>query len=134
LANSPELPDRLRATLHEHAGKSCYDQGRYIEACNHFERSLDLRKVEDPDLIARTELALDAVARKVTENGIGPYPRSEEEILQLHHPPVPTFDEQAGAWGFADPAGQLVIAPTYADVQPFRDAVAWVRRPERETW
>jgi hypothetical protein len=134
LANSPELPDRLRATLHEHAGRSCFDQGRYIEACNHFERSLDLRKVEDPDLIARTDLALEAVARKVAEHGIGPYPRSAEEILQLHRPPVPAFDERAGAWGYADREGTLVIAPRYADVQPFRDSVAWVRRPERETW
>jgi tetratricopeptide (TPR) repeat protein len=134
LANSPELPDRLRATLHEHAGRSCYDQGRYIEACNHFERSLELRKVEDPDLIARTELALDAVARRVAEHGIGPYPRSEEEILQLHRPPVPAFDETVGAWGYADAEGTMIIAPAYADVQPFRDSVAWVRRPECETW
>lgn len=134
LANSSELPDRLRATLHEHAGRSCYDQGRYIEACNHFEKSLNLRKVEDPDLIARTELALDAVARKVAEHGIGPYPRSEEEILQLHRPPAPAFDEAAGAWGYADAEGTLVIAPAYADAQPFRDSVAWVRRPECEAW
>ncbi|MPZ25298.1 MAG: hypothetical protein GEV12_02290 [Micromonosporaceae bacterium] len=134
LANSSELPERLRATMHEHAGRSCFDQGRYIEACNHFERSLDLRKVEDPDLIARTDLALEAVARKVAENGIGPYPRSSEEILQLHHPPMPAFDERAGAWGYADRAGSLAIAARYADVQPFRDSVAWVRRPERETW
>ena len=94
LANSPELPDRLRATMHEHAGRSCYDQGRYMEACNHFERALELRKVEDPELIARTELALDAVFRKVAENGWGPYPRSREEILQLRRPPVPAFDER----------------------------------------
>jgi len=134
LANSPELPDRLRATMHEHAGRSCYDQGRYIEACNHFERALELRKVEDPDLIERTELALAAVARKVAENGIGPYPRSMEEILQLHRPPAPRFDERAGAWGYADRDGQLVIRPVFADVQPFRDGVAWVRRPESETW
>lgn len=134
LANSPELPDRLRATMHEHAGRSCFDQGRYIEACNHFERSLDLRKVEDPELIARTDLALDAVARKVAENGIGPYPRSREEILQRHRPPVPAFDERAGAWGYATEDGAPVIAPGYADVQPFRDSVAWVRRQECETW
>jgi tetratricopeptide (TPR) repeat protein len=134
LANSSELPDRLRATMHEHAGRSCYDQGRYIEACNHFERSLDLRKVEDPDLIARTELALDAVARKVAENGIGPYPRTDEEILQLTSPPVPAFDEQAGAWGYADRSGTMIITAAYADAQPFRDEVAWVRRPESETW
>jgi tetratricopeptide (TPR) repeat protein len=134
LANSSELPDRLRATLHEHAGRSCYDQGRYIEACNHFEHALELRKVEDPELIARTELALDAVARKVAASGLGPYPRTRDEILQVHRPPAPAFDERAGAWGFTDPDGQPVIGPAYADVQPFHDGVAWVRRPECETW
>lgn len=134
LANSSELPDRLRATMHEHAGRSCYDQGRYIEACNHFEKSLDLRKVEDPDLIERTDQALDAVARKIAEKGVGPYPRTDEEILRLHRPPAPAFDEHAGAWGYAGPDGTMVISAAFADAQPFRDSVAWVRRPERETW
>jgi tetratricopeptide (TPR) repeat protein len=133
-ANSSELPDRLRATMHEHAGRSCYDQGRYIEACNHFERALELRKVEDPDLIARTELALDAVFNRVAKDGWGPYPRSRDEILQLHRPPVPTFSEKVQRWGYADPDGKLAIAPSYADVQPFRDGVAWVRRPEAQRW
>jgi tetratricopeptide (TPR) repeat protein len=134
LANSPELPDRLRATMHEHAGRSCYDQGRYMEACNHFERALELRKVEDPDLIARTELALDAVFRKVAENGWGPYPRSREEILQLRRSPTPSFDERVQRWGFTDASGTTVIPPAFADVQPFRDGVAWVRRPDVESW
>lgn len=133
-ANSPELPDRLRATMHQHAGKSAYDQGRYIEACNHFERALELRKVEDPEMVAHTELALDAVFRKVAENGWGPYPRSREEILQLRKPPVPAYDERARRWGYADTAGGMVIAPVFADAQPFRDGVAWARRPEYETW
>ncbi|GAA2046707.1 WG repeat-containing protein [Polymorphospora rubra] len=133
-ANSSELPDRLRATMHEHAGRSCYDQGRYIEACNHFERALDLRKVKDPDLMARTELALDAVFARVAEKGWGPYPRGRDEILQVHRPPVPTFSEKVQRWGYADPDGTLTVAPSYADVQPFRDGVAWVRRPEANTW
>ncbi|HEX5542035.1 MAG TPA: WG repeat-containing protein [Micromonospora sp.] len=133
-ANSPELPDRLRATMHEHAGRSCYDQGRYIEACNHFEQALELRKVEDPDLIARTELALDAVLAKVEQHGLGPYPRSRDEILQVHRPPVAKFSERFQRWGYEDANGELAIASSYADVQPFRDGVAWVRRPEVETW
>ncbi|MFC4105528.1 WG repeat-containing protein [Micromonospora zhanjiangensis] len=133
-ANSPELPDRLRATMHEHAGRSCYDQGRYIEACNHFERALELRRVEDPDLIARTELALDAVFTKVAENGWGPYPRTRDEVLQTHRPPVPTFSERVQRWGYAEPDGQLAIAPSYAEVQPFREGLAWVRRPEADAW
>ena len=133
-ANSSELPDRLRATMHEHAGRSCYDQGRYMEACNHFEKALELRKVEDPELIARTELALDAVFRRVAENGWGPYPRTADEILQVSRPPAPMFNERVQRWGYSDLAGETVIAPSYADVQPFRDGVAWVRRPEVETW
>ncbi|WP_326552675.1 WG repeat-containing protein [Micromonospora sp. NBC_01813] len=133
-ANSSELPDRLRATMHEHAGRSCYDQGRYMEACNHFERALELRKVEDPDLIARTELALDAVFAKVAENGWGPYPRDRDEILRLHRPPRPTFSDQAQRWGYAGADGELAIGPSYADVQPFHDGVAWVRRPESRFW
>jgi tetratricopeptide (TPR) repeat protein len=128
-ANSPELPDRLRATMHEHAGRSCYDQGRYIEACNHFERALDLRRVDDPDLIARTEVALDAVFAKVAKNGWGPYPRERDEILQVHRAPVPAFNETAQRWGY-EPG----IPPSYAEVQPFREGVAWVRRPETATW
>jgi tetratricopeptide (TPR) repeat protein len=133
-ANSSELPDRLRATMHQHAGKSAYDQGRFIEACNHFEKALELRKVEDPELVAQTELALDAVFRKVAENGWGPYPRGRDEILQVRKPPVPEFDERAGRWGYADGSGTMAIPPSYADVQPFRDGVAWARRPEYETW
>ena len=133
-ANSSELPDRLRATMHEHAGRSSYDQGRYMEACNHFERALELRKVEDPDLIARTELALDAVFNKVAENGWGPYPRTKDEILQIHRPPAPAFNDRVQRWGYANAESEFVVPPEFADVQPFRDEVAWVRRPEAKTW
>ncbi|HEX6500538.1 MAG TPA: WG repeat-containing protein [Micromonosporaceae bacterium] len=134
LANSTELPDRLRATMHQHAGKSAYEQGRYIEACNHFEKALELRKNEDPELIAATELALDAVFRKVAENGWGPYPRSREEILQIRKPPVPAMDPRTGRWGFADEAGTMCVEARYADVQPFRDGVAWVQPMGAQTW
>jgi hypothetical protein len=133
-ANSVELPDRLRATMHEHAGRSCYDQGRYIEACNHFERALDLRKVEDPDMIARTEVALDAVLAQVVAKGWGPYPRTREEVLQLHRPPVPSFSDYDQRWGYADTYGVLTIPPRYADAQPFHEGCAWVRRPESQMW
>ncbi|MFB9183396.1 WG repeat-containing protein [Dactylosporangium sucinum] len=134
LANSSELPDRLRATMHQHAGKCAYDQGRYMEACNHFERALDLRKEEDPELIAQTELALDAVFRRVAEKGWGPYPRTREETLQIRKPPSPAFDEQTQRWGYVDPQGNFVIGPGYLDVQPFRDGVSWVQRQGSESW
>ncbi len=128
------MPDRLRGTMHQHTGKSAYDQGRYIEACNHFEKALELRKEEDPDLMAATELALDAVFRRVAVNGWGPYPRSREEILQIQKPPVPALDERSGLWGFAGNEGETRVPAAYADVQPFRDGAAWVRQPQFETW
>jgi tetratricopeptide (TPR) repeat protein len=134
LANSTELPDRLRATMHQHAGRSAYDQGRYIEACNHFEKALELRKGEDPEMIAQTELALDAVFRKVAENGWGPYPRGREQILRIRKPPTPARDEETGKWGFTDADGETCIPAKYVDVQPFRDGVAWVQRPGYRSW
>jgi tetratricopeptide (TPR) repeat protein len=134
LANSTELPDRLRATMHQHAGKCAYDQGRYMEACNNFEQALELRKEEDPELIAQTELALDAVFRRVAEKGWGPYPRTREEVLQLRKPPAAAYDEQSQRWGFCDGEGYFVIGPGYVDVQPFRDGVAWVQRQGTRTW
>ncbi|MBO4210188.1 tetratricopeptide repeat protein [Micromonospora echinofusca] len=133
-ANSSELPDRLRATMHEHAGRCCLEQGRYIEACHHFERALDLRTVIDADLVARTELALDAVFDRVAAKGWGPYPRTPEEIRYAHRPPVPSFDEDTRRWGYADVHGELTIPAEYAEAQPFRDGVAWVRRPEVDAW
>ncbi|MET8838253.1 WG repeat-containing protein [Micromonospora sp. NPDC004540] len=133
-ANSPELPDRLRAVLHEHAGRSCYDQGRLTEACLHFERALDLRQGEDPELNARTTLALDAVAERAATGGFGPKPRSREAVLGGERHPVPTFDEEQELWGYADAEGELVIAHRYAEVQPFREGLAWVRRPEASRW
>jgi tetratricopeptide (TPR) repeat protein len=133
-ANSSELPDRLRATMHQHTGKCAYDQGRYMEACNHFELALDLRKEEDPELIAQTELALDAVFRRVAEKGWGPYPRSREEILNIRKPPAPALDETTQRWGFVTSNGEFCIGPGYVDVQPFRDGVAWVQRHGAETW
>jgi hypothetical protein len=134
LANSTELPDRLRATMHQHAGKCAYDQGRFIEACNHFELALQLRKEEDPDLIAQTELALDALFRRVAERGWGPYPRTREEVLKTRRPPVPAVDEATGRWGYAGPDGTFVIPAKYADVQPYHDGVAWVQRRGSRFW
>ncbi|MEU8313189.1 WG repeat-containing protein [Micromonospora sp. NPDC048887] len=133
-ANSPELPDRLRALLHEHAGRCCYDQGRLTEACLHFERALDLRHGEDAQLNARVEVALDAVAERAAADGFGPAPRRPEEVLGTPRPPVATFDEEQRLWGYADADGEMVIAHRYAEAQPFHEGLAWVRRPEASRW
>ncbi|MFJ8832307.1 WG repeat-containing protein [Micromonospora aurantiaca] len=133
-ANSPELPDRLRALLHEHAGRCCFDQGRLTEACLHFERALDLRHGEDAQLNARVEVALDAVATRAAADGFGPPPRRPEEVLGTPRPPMPTFDEEQELWGYADADGEMVIAHRYAEAQPFQEGLAWVRRPEASRW
>jgi hypothetical protein len=133
-ANSPELPDRLRAAIHHYAGKSAFEQDRYIEACQHFEKALELRRDGDPELVAATEVALDALFSRVAERGWGHYPRTREEIMLTRRPPVPTFDEQYDRWGYRDESGAWPIGPQFADVQPFRDGVAWVRPVGIETW
>lgn len=82
LADSPDLPDRARAANHQHAGKCAFDQGRYIEALDHFERALELRRDDpDPRLRASTGIALDGVMRKVAAHGWGPPARPLEVIL-----------------------------------------------------
>ena len=133
-ANSPELPDRLRATIHHYAGKCAFEQDRYIEACQHFEKALELRRDGDPELVSATEVALDALFGRVAERGWGPYPRTRDEILLTHRPPVPAFDERYDRWGYQAADGAWPIGPQFADVQPFRDGVAWVRPVGIETW
>lgn len=131
-ANSAELPDRLRAALHEHAGRSAYDQGRLLEACQHFELALDLRGAADAELLARIRTSLDAVADRAAEHGFGPHPRTRDDLLDRVRPPVPARDGML--WGYADQEGDLVIPARYAEAQPFREGLAWVRRPETDRW
>jgi hypothetical protein len=133
-ANSNEVPERLRAAIHHYAGKSAFAQDRYIEACQHFEQALELRRDGDPELVAATEVALDALFSRVAERGWGPYPRARDEILHTHRPAAPTFDEVVDRWGYQDEHGRWPIPPQFADVQPFREGMAWVRPVGVETW
>nr|WP_239096924.1 WG repeat-containing protein [Micromonospora phaseoli] len=133
-ANSVELPDRLRAALHEHAARCCYDQGRLIEACHHFERALDLRGEGDAELLDRVRTGLDAIAAQAAETGFGPYPRSWDEVLERDRSPVPARDGGQGLWGYADAEGDMVVPARYAEAQPFRDGLAWVRGPQTDRW
>jgi tetratricopeptide (TPR) repeat protein len=128
-ADSPELPPRTRAEIGELAGRSAYEQGRYLEAVNHFERALDVRRGEDPELVERVELALDAISRRSGAAGWGPYPRARDEILGLPAAPVPLLDDGAGLWGYA-----AAVEPRFAEAQPFAEGAAWVRRPESAAW
>ncbi|WP_239542955.1 WG repeat-containing protein [Micromonospora terminaliae] len=79
-------------------------------------------------------MALDAVAERAAVGGFGPKPRSREALLGGDPHPVPTFDEEQELWGYADAEGELVIAHRYAEVQPFHEGLAWVRRPEASRW
>ncbi|GIJ21299.1 hypothetical protein Vlu01_19230 [Micromonospora lutea] len=133
-ANSIELPDRLRAALHEHSARCCYDQGRLIEACHHFERALDLRGEQDAELLARVRIGLDAIAARAEESGFGPYPRGWEEVLERDRAPVPTRDGGQGLWGYADAEGDMVVPSRYAEAQPFREGLAWVRESPTGRW
>jgi tetratricopeptide (TPR) repeat protein len=134
-ANSAELPDRLRSEMSELAGRSAYEQGRYLEAVNHFERALDVRRGEDTQLIARIEQALDAVQGKIhAKEDWGPYPRTREELLQQPGALHPTLGFESQLWGYADHDGELIIPERYADARPFHDGVAWVLRPQGRAW
>ncbi|HEX9999103.1 MAG TPA: WG repeat-containing protein [Actinoplanes sp.] len=127
-ADSPELPDRLRAEIHELAGRSAFEQGRYLESVNHLERTLDTRKGADRELVERIELALDTISRHA-ESGWGPYPRTREVILGRAEGPQLISDDRSRLWGYAG-----AVPPRYAQAQAFADGLAWVRRPESRVW
>jgi hypothetical protein len=128
-AGSIELPERLRAEIHELAGRSAFEQRRFIEAVNHFEEALDLRKGADDEMIARIEVALDAIAARVPAFSWGAYPRTREEILQKPPEPRPAYEERSRLWGYPG-----LILPAFVDAQPFSEGMAWVRRPNVPRW
>jgi tetratricopeptide (TPR) repeat protein len=64
-ALAADLSPAARASVRQHAGKNLFDQGRYAEAREHFERAREVRRDGDPDLLASTEVALDAVRRRL---------------------------------------------------------------------
>ncbi|MFG1608314.1 WG repeat-containing protein [Actinoplanes sp. NPDC049265] len=112
-ANSPELPDRLRAEILDLAGRSAFEQDRYMEAMSRFDEALKLRRGDDPD---RTELALDLVMDKIRQHGWGPYQRTPDEILGKPSP---------------EP---LEVGETWAEVQRYEDGLAWAKRHGSRTW
>jgi hypothetical protein len=88
-AASSEAPELLRSIVHENAGRSCFDQGRHMEALDHFARAIRLADPEDIDLVERIDVSLEAVYIHVLRDGWGPYPRLRREILGPVRPPQP---------------------------------------------
>jgi tetratricopeptide (TPR) repeat protein len=73
-ANS-RVADSLRSVVHENAGRCCFDQGRHMEALDHFARAVRLGGSEDNELAERIGVCLQAVYIHVLRDGWGPYPR-----------------------------------------------------------
>ena len=80
-AASSEAPEILRSVVHENAGRSCFDQGRHMEALDHFARAVRLGLPDDQELVQRIDVALESVYIHVLRDGWGPYPRLRREIL-----------------------------------------------------
>jgi tetratricopeptide (TPR) repeat protein len=83
-----DVADVVRSVAHENAGRSCVDQARYLEACDHLGRAMRLGDPEDLDLVARLELALDEIYIRVLRDGWGPSPRRRTEIMSAGRLPV----------------------------------------------
>jgi hypothetical protein len=76
-----DVSPAVRSVVHENAGRSCFDQGRNMEALDHFARAIRLGAPEDTDLVERIGVCLEAVYIHVLRDGWGPYPRRSPEIL-----------------------------------------------------
>jgi len=66
--------------VHENAGRCCFDQGRHMEALDHFATAVRLGRPDDQELAERIGVCLEAVYIHVLRDGWGPYPREAREI------------------------------------------------------
>jgi tetratricopeptide (TPR) repeat protein len=81
------VSETLRSVVHENAGRCCFDQGRHMEALDHFARAVRLGRPDDEELAERIGMCLEAVYIHVLRDGWGPYPRNGHEILGSAQPP-----------------------------------------------
>jgi tetratricopeptide (TPR) repeat protein len=86
-ATAAPAPDALLSVVHENAGRCCFDQGRHMEALDHFARAVRLGHPEDQELAERVGVCLEAVYIHVLRDGWGPYPRDSYELLGTERPP-----------------------------------------------
>jgi hypothetical protein len=93
------VPETLRSVVHENAGRSCFDQGRQMEALDHFARAVRLGHPDDVDLAERVGVCLEAVYIHVLRDGWGPYPRSTADILGVPGPARPEHPAQPASFG-----------------------------------
>ncbi|MFD0524717.1 tetratricopeptide repeat protein [Paractinoplanes durhamensis] len=77
-AAGADVPDPLRSVVHENAGRCCFDQGRHMEALDHFAQAVRLGRPDDQELAERIGVCLEAVYIHVLRDGWGPYPRARD--------------------------------------------------------
>ncbi|MEV4350868.1 hypothetical protein AB0J83_40955, partial [Actinoplanes sp. NPDC049596] len=105
-ATGDEVPETLRSVVHENAGRSCFDQGRHMEALDHFAKAVRLGRPDDSELAARVGVSLEAVYIHVLRDGWGPYPRQREDILGIKQgQPEPP----AGATALDEPTAEQPV-------------------------
>ncbi|MFC7479690.1 WG repeat-containing protein [Luedemannella flava] len=133
-ANTNELPERLRAAIHHYAGKCAFSQNRYIEGVPALRAGPGAAPRRRPRAGRGHRGRPGLVVQPGGRARLGAVPALPRRDPAHPTPPVPQFDETADRWGYQDAAGNWPIPPQFADVQPFRDGVAWMRPVGLETW
>jgi hypothetical protein len=100
------VPDPLRSVVHENAGRSCFDQGRHMEALDHFARAVRLGRPDDTDLAERIGVCLQAVYIHVLRDGWGPYPRRSLELIGVSGPTQPDPGRQPTSNALDEPTAE----------------------------